>query len=190
MTKMHVLAKCVVTVLGVYLINVILGIYPVIFSSGKIGPKAGAIIIICIYLLLCTVIYFIFFRHWDFASKLAGPVKSGESPAAVSHSIKALRIAIVFAGLMMLPGALQGLVHLLKLPAMLRALLFAAFGLEQFSHQLPKDGRTLVNTLNSLVRVCLTVYLIIGAPSYVRWQVRKVTITKSEPDVSDAPVGG
>ncbi len=191
MTKMYVLAKCIITVLGIYAISVALRavFLPVRFASNAVGLSGGAIILICVYLLLCLAVYFALFRDSGFARRLAGPPKPDETLVAIPDFVKALRIAIVFAGLMLLPGALHYLVNLTNLPVMLRALLFAAFGSEQFSHQLPKNIWGIVNVLTALVRLCLVAYLIIGAPAYIRWQVRKVTSQSRKHDTNTVTTG-
>jgi hypothetical protein len=189
MTKMQVLANCVMTVLWVCLINTILTVYPIILSFDKIGPEAGLFIIICSYLLLCALSYFIFCKQQEFTLKLAGNKQPNESSVTTSHFVKASRVALIFAGLMLLPKMTQGLINLITLPAILRSLIFAVFGSELYSHQLPKDSKAIAMTINSLVYVCLTTYLIIGAPAYVKWQIRKGIFTKSESGIPDDPKG-
>lgn len=175
MTKMYVLAKCTVTVLGVYAISLTLRYValPLMPAAAAMGPRAGAIVVVCAYLLLCLAFYFALIKERGFVFRLAGPPKPNEPLAEAPDFVKALRIAVVFAGLMFLPGALQYLPYLAKLPVMSRDLLFAALGLERFSSQLPEDRRVLIGVLNSLLRTCLAAYLILGAPAYIKWQVRK-----------------
>ena len=90
---------------------------------------------------------------------------------------------------MLLPGALQYIENLTNLPSMLRALLFVAFGSERFSHQLPENSRALVRVLNPLIRLCLVAYLIIGAPAYIRRQVRKAISQSRENDINTVAAG-
>lgn len=133
--------------------------------------------------------YLALLNNHSFIRRLIGSPQPNEKLVEMWDFLNAISITIVFSGLMLLPGVLDYFVYLVKLPAMSRALLFAAFGSEQFSHQLPEDGWALIRVLNPLLRLCLSVYLIIGAPAYVNWQVRKDFSKKQENDFYDVPVG-
>jgi hypothetical protein len=190
MTKMYVVAKCVLTALGIYAVNVIL-----IYAAMPLLSKAyrtgwwGTIDLLCAYALICVVFYFALFRNQGFTRRLAGLSTPDEKPLELPEVVKALRITVIFCGLMLLPGAMRYIVYLKELPAMSRALLFAAFGSERFSNQLPQDSWALVQVLNPLLRLCLSAYLIIGAPAYVRWQARKIASQKIFPDNHGTPSG-
>lgn len=184
MTKMQTLSRCVIILLGVYCVNATLGLVsmPLVAFADKIDIKIGAVVLACGYCLWGLVVYFALFKDRGFSYRLAGPTEPGEKLVETSNFVKALRIAILFAGLMIVPRVLQNVVYLGQLPALLRALLFAAFGSEQFSHQLPQNILDISNLLNSLVRLFLATYLIVGAPAYIRWQVRKINLQLQELD--------
>jgi hypothetical protein len=162
---------------------------PLVAFADKIDIKIGAVVLACGYCLWGLVVYFALFKDRGFSYRLAGPTEPGEELVETSNFVKALRIAILFAGLMILPRALQNIAYLAQLPALLRALLFAAFGSEQFSHQLPRNIRVIERMLSSLIRLCLASYLIASAPTYVRWQVRKVTSRLRECDTNTETTG-
>jgi len=191
MTKMQVTARCVVVLLGIYCINVTLGSVNVLLMllADTISIKTGSIILACSYFFFGLVVYFALFRDRGFSYHLAGPLEPGETLVEMPDFVNALRITVVFTGLILIPGALQYIVYLAKLPAMSRALLFAAFGSERFSHQLPQRIRDIATVLTSLVRLCLVTYLIIGAPAYVGWQVRKSSARKITSENSSSRSG-
>jgi hypothetical protein len=190
MTKMYVLAKCTVTALCLYAISIILIYIPQPLMPDVCGKSPyGMIILSCAYVLMCAVFYLALLRNRGLVRRLAGPPKPDDKLLEMPEFVRALRITMVFCGLMLIPGALAYLVYLAKLPTMSRALLFAAFGSERFSNQLPKDTWALLQVLKPLTSLCLSAYLIIGAPAYIDWQVRKVLLKKPENDISSISAG-
>ncbi|MFA7486323.1 MAG: hypothetical protein WCZ89_09880, partial [Phycisphaerae bacterium] len=80
----------------------------------------------------------------------------------------------IFSGLIFLPWVLRRNIAVLpELFSMMRALLFTTFGAEIYNHHLPKNFMDLLMLLKDLAHTCLIIYLIIGAPAFVKWQVRK-----------------
>jgi hypothetical protein len=177
MTKMQLTARCVVIALGVYCVCAALGLVHLILLpiASPMKIETAGIVLACSYLLLIPVTYFALLRDRGFSYRLAGATEFGEKLVETKNIIRALRLTAIFSGLMLLPGILQNVSYLIQLPVLLRALLFAALGHERFSDQLPRNIWDIANALNPLIHLCLAAYLIIGAPAYTRWQVRKIT---------------
>ncbi len=149
MTKMQIIAKTVLTVLGV---RIALSLYH-FYLLRYVGPveKLPALLAqiaswVGFTALVAFVAYLMVFSNDSLARKMAGPGQEIDKRAQMEWLTKSLRTGVVFAGLMLLPGFMP-----------------KGYSLN--------DSR--IVTMFICAKAVLTLYLVCGAPHFVRWQTRR-----------------
>ena len=149
MTKMQIIAKTVLTVLGIHIVLTLYHFYLLRY----VGPfeklpmlLAQAMFCVSVTTVAAFLAYLMVFNNDNLALKMAGPGQEIDNRAQMKWLTKSLRTGLVFAGLMLLPG-------------------FTPKG-----HSLNDSP---IVTMFICARAVLTLYLICGAPHFVRWQTRR-----------------
>jgi len=169
MTKMQIIAKSVLTVLGVYAVIVLYHYYPV--HSGSATGRAAFgrnLAFFCVFTAFAAVaVYFLAFNNDELARKIAGPGRREDRRIQTELLAKSLRVGLVFAGLMLLPKSI---------PAILDAPSSLGTGLDNIFifNRMPQVEGLFVGeqfkSIYGLFKAALAVYLVLGAPHFVRWQ--------------------
>ena len=149
MTKMQIIAKTVLTVLG---IHVVLTLY-YLYLARYVGPVeklpillAQAMFCVSFTTLAALVACLMVFNNDSLARKMAGPGQEIDKRAQMEWLTKSLRTGLVFAGLTLLPGFMP-----------------KGYSLN--------DSR--IVTMFICAKAVLALYLVCGAPHFVRWQTRR-----------------
>jgi hypothetical protein len=177
MTKMHVIAKAGLMLIGIYVVAIVLDFRPIylvsflptsypIFLSRVIERLPDYLI----PLLLCVVAYQLLVKGDKWSYRLIGPEKLELDDGLAPFAVRVYRMTAVFCGVLLIYHAVP------SIEPMIRA----------FLHPEKTDGYGL--TLANLSRFLLGFYLICGAPHWVRWQARKTLIYVGE-RVGDARPG-
>jgi len=178
MTKMQIIAKAVLAGLGFYCVGVILRCIHRQFLHAY--GIAHALAIIALVLVICAVILLVLWRisrNEQLARKLAGEgpaidLKTQQTWLAVSH-----RLSCVFAGLFLLAGSMTEVTD-----AVVKAAQFLPAASQWFSNIVSPGqfGEMLLVLILSMLRLLLhvgflafTVYLMLGAPSFIRRQIKR-----------------
>jgi len=149
MTKMQIIAKTVLTALGIHVVLTLYYLYLARYM-GPVGdlPVLLAQIVSCVGLtaLASFVTYLMVFNNDSLARKIAGPGQEMDKRAQMEWLTKSVRTGLVFAGLMLLPG---------------------------FMPKRYSVDDSLIVTMFICAKAVLTLYLVCGAPHFVRWQTRR-----------------
>ncbi len=149
MTKMQIIAKTVLTVLGIHIVLTLYYLYLARYV-GPVGklPVLLAQIASCVGFttLAAFIAYLMVFDNDSLARKMAGPGQEIDKRAQMTWLTKSLRTGLVFAGLMLLPG---------------------------FTPKGYSLNYSPIVTMFICAKAVLTLYLICGAPHFVRWQTRR-----------------
>ena len=149
MTKMQIIAKTVLTVLGIHVVLTLYHLYLARYM-GSLGalPMLLAQMVSCVSFtaLVAFVAYLMVFNNDSLARKMAGPGQEMDKRAQMEWLTKSLRTGLVFAGLMLLPGFMPN-----------------GYSLDD----------SLIVTMFICAKAVLTLYLVCGAPHFVRWQARR-----------------
>jgi hypothetical protein len=177
MTKMQVIAKAVLTGLGFYCVGIILrSVHRQFLHAYGI---AHFLAIIALTLAICAVILLVFFRivrNEQLARKLAGEGPVLDLKTQRTWLVASGRLSCVVAGLFLLAGSMTEVIDaVVKVPQFL-------IGAPQlFSNLLDPGhfGQMLLVLILSMLRFLLhmgflvfIVYLMLGAPSFIRWQIK------------------
>ena len=149
MTRMQIIAKTVLTVLGIHIVLTLYHFY-LLRYVGPLGklPVLLAQMVSCVSFtaLVAFVAYLMVFNNDILALKMAGPGQEIDKRAQMEWLTKSLRTGLVFAGLTLLP----------------------AFTPKGYSL-----NDSPIVTMFICAKAVLTLYLICGAPHFVRWQARR-----------------
>jgi len=174
MNKMHTLARIVVFAMGLYFaVSLIKG--ATIFANSVIfmclrgmSRSAGELtiaIVFAVFPILCTgvICYLCLCRHERIAERIVGTHEPAEPNSQIDWLPVAFRLACVVAGLYCLYTVLWGTLGYIQLYFSSRNQ-----GLD-ITSRLPN----LESLLTWFVPLPIGIYLICGAPHFVRWHVRK-----------------
>jgi len=183
MIKTQIIAKAVLFAIGINAVNYLYK-YSLAMSLSQINPFGGdsfpltlLILVVCLALhigLFILILKKVVFYNNRFAKFLSG---SGDTVPAEEYRlwlITSLRIASVLAGIFLLQHTL--------IPAVTTVLFCSPPNIRYFITQqinqpsLPDfsniDMRNLGEFVYGLIFIPLTVYLLLGAPRYIRWQLK------------------
>jgi hypothetical protein len=176
MTKMQIIAKAVLTFLGIGAI-VNLSIGTLIFQGQDVSITqvvlSSSVVII---LLIATAYFFIFKNDW-LVYKMAGPGEKPNPESEILWLAASLRMVAILYGLMMLSTSMPTILNIIVSPLHIRSLVNEIFMFRAFPKSLTfKPYQWSYMTFNFL-RAILAVYLLYGWPQFIRFQLN---LRKSE----------
>lgn len=178
MTKMQIIAKAVLTGLGFYCIGVILrSVHRQFLQAYGI---AHVLAVISLALAICAVILLVFFRivrNEQLARKLAGEGPALDPKTQRTWLVASGRLSCVFAGLFLLAGSMTEVVD-----AVVNVAQFLPAASQWFNNLVSHGqfGEMLMVLILSMLRnlvglgfLAFIVYLMLGAPSFIRRQIKR-----------------
>ncbi len=178
MTKMQIIAKAVLTGLGFYCVGIILrSVHRQFLHAYGI---AHALAIIALVLAICAIILLVLWRisrNEQLARKLAGEGPALDPKTQRTWLAVSGRLSCVSAGLFLLAGSMNEVIDaVIKVAQLLPAA-------SQWFNNIVSPGQfgeMLLVLILSMLRfllhmgfLALIVYLILGAPSFIRWQIKR-----------------
>lgn len=173
MTKMQILAKTALTVIGIHAIVLLLR------NTGMTFYRPAPWFLHAIHFMLLIALIFILarvliFKNDSIARSITGPGKKLSPNKAAAFLACSYRVALVFYGLTLLNSSARQFQNLITVfnPVLIRKwinnTLYAGFDFIEFCVGLK-------GFLLSLFLVVLMVYLIVGAPHFVRMQAKRLS---------------
>jgi hypothetical protein len=188
MTKMQIIAKAVLSALGIHIalvlsanIENLLGI--AFYRAADNPPILLSLACLTAYaLLIAAVSFWLVFNNNQLACRLAGHAQTLSHPEQHRTLITSYRLALLLVGLFFLPEAIKTIVRFLS--ALWPPDLREAFTWLINTGTLPRNVNRPSSQWYALIAKNLTAalacYLILGAPHFVRWQLNH-SITESTP---------
>ena len=182
MTRGILIARCMLTALGVYVLNYGFRHLNVLGGMRLSGWARGVSLIIVV--VSCGYLFFkLSFNNAGWAKRVVGRV---EGPAVSQQWIAAgFRLAMVFCGLLILrreAGFIaKAAVFVVVGPQLLVRMIVYRYVDEAFLMSVMEWMRLLAD----VCRVALGVYLVLGAPHYVRWQMKIAQVANSHVGLSE-----
>ena len=174
---MQIIAKAVLTGLGFYCVGIILrSVHRQFLHAYGI---AHILAIIALVLAICAVILLVLWRisrNGQLARRLAGEGPAIDLKTQRTWLAASLRLSCVFAGLFLLAGSMNEVID-----AVIKVAQFLPAASQWFNNLLfpGQFGEMLLVLILSMLRfllhtgfLALIVYLILGAPSFIRWQIK------------------
>jgi len=174
MTKTQIIAKTILTVLGIYAVVTLYQFYPGQYVCSREEPHIlREILSLSVFTVFVVLVaYFMSFKNNWLASKITGPGEQLTQQTQMVWLIKSLRIGLVFAGLMLLGRSLPTIMKISKT----FFLIGSAFDDIAIYKSIPKvlilSYPEWFRHIYNFLKAILALYLICGAPHFIRWQVK------------------
>jgi len=182
LTKAQIIAKTMLTTLGIYAAYVILNV--IFNSSVRITPESSSLsffikITVCI-ICLVPAAYYLIFKNDSLACRITGDQEGIEEDFNQRHYlIKALRIGFVLLGLLILVKSARDLMVLVKYFPLTNIRLWITDVIEDKSIRDNLDlSREVKRYISALFKLLVSAYLICGAPQLIRWHLKRFCLNK------------
>jgi len=172
MAKMQIIAKAVLTVLGIYALVTLLFCQRWFFLSSQQSVLPKILYFAALVVLAAFIVFFTIFSNDSLARKMAGPGDQLTPAAKALWLTASLRLALVFTGLMLLPNSIPTIAKILKIPFLIRPAVSEMFLFKSLPTVLNLPPEAWFRITCDFFKAILTVYLICGAPSFIRWQLK------------------
>jgi len=178
MTKMHLMAKLTLTILGIFVLveflnNLNIGA-SMSFRRGLSEVTATGIIALLIASAVpCVLAYHLLFNSDRWATKIVGSTSENVGALNRLWIVSGFRLPLFLCGLLIISGSTQFIIDTLHFVICMPALI-----LDLVVFKIPNEifYMPFYRWVQILIKICkavLGIYLILGAPQFVRWHVRK-----------------
>jgi hypothetical protein len=184
LTKNQIIAKAMLTTLGIYAVFIILNV--IFYPSVQIPQESSLLgffikIIVCI-ICLVPIAYYLVFKNDALACRITGNQEGTEEDFNQGHYlIKTLRIGFVILGLLILVNSARDLMILVKYFPLTNIRLWITDVIEDKSIRDNLDLSVEVKRyISALFELLVSVYLICGAPQLIRWHLKRFCLNKKQ----------
>ena len=179
MTKMHLIARLALTALGVL---VLVESMRYIQLAGAMGPGwAPSLFSLGIFLLLSFLACRFLFWSDAWVERMIGAADEEDAPP-VSRiwAVGGFRVVLVFCGLVILSGRIEILIRAVAFIVVAPKIIVNMIVSKSVDKVFYMPGWSWVRLIVDLAKAALGIYLILGAPRFVRWQMSKFYTPASE----------
>ena len=178
MTKMHVIAKLALTLIGISLLNYLLSnfnILLIVTVGGDFYSVERTKILACVILLPIPffIVYWLLFRTGWLVQKLAGPGGQSTQDSERIWLVAGFRLTLYFCGIMILSGCMEFLmsaaVFMIYGPKVIIDMIIYRYIDEIFAMPI----RYWLELFSKFCKAALGIYLVLGAPRFVHWQMKQ-----------------
>ena len=186
MTRMQILAKTTLTVLGIYAVLTLCNSYPGGFMYRREQPAiVPEILSLSAFTVLAALaVCFMIFNNTKFSKRIAGPGEILRPGTQRALLVKSLRVGLVVAGLMLLPRSIPTIVEIPKIFFLIRPALNDIIVCKSVPDIVRLSHSEWFRNIHDFLRAILALYLIYGAPRFIRWQVKHSL--RQEPNIEQA----
>lgn len=170
---MQIIAKAGLVSLGIYaVVTLCWYLTHVIPTFNLPSPLFGILCFTVFAVFFAVITFFLIFNNDSLARKMAGPGDQLNPTAKALWLYASLRVATIFCGLILLSTSIPTIRNILLVPIRIRPLINEIFLFDSFPKSLllpfPKWCAIIYNSL----KLISAVYLLCGAPHFLRWQSR------------------
>lgn len=170
---MQIVAKALLFILGIWLFSILLNdikVPTLVYRDDNYTRFLAYTI--SILLLLVIALCITIFNSNTFTQKIVGPGDKLTGPQLNLWFTTALRLAAVFSGLVLIIYNLPHLLAILEFPFRhIRPFITQVFIYKQTPDLLQLPIRTTVPAITNTIKIIVAVYLVFGAPHYVKSQL-------------------
>jgi len=169
MSRMHLIARLVLTALGVY--TLVLGLnYGGLV--GRVGPGwAGGLSCLGICLLFSVIASRLLLCPDAWVGRMVGPDDESELPVSHIHVLAGLRVVLLFCGLIVLAAHIGFLLRAGAFLAVGPKIIVNMIVYEYIDKHFYMPVSFWARLITDLCEAALGIYLVLGAPRFVRWQI-------------------
>ncbi|MCK4913525.1 MAG: hypothetical protein KAI59_04775 [Planctomycetes bacterium] len=163
MSKMQIIAKAILTIIGISAITSIFQYfsYP-LFTIVNISILNVVLFFAVLTILLVVIAYLFIFKNNWLASKIAGSGEKLNSENEVLWLTASIRIAAIFCGLILLPGAIPTMLKIVVFPIHMRGLINEIFIFGGFPKSINLTATQWFRMIHGLVNASLSAWLLCG----------------------------
>ena len=184
MNKMHTLARIILSAIGIYFAIHLLSQLPYAIFMFYSKPSWETAVSSLISLLLTAglialLLYFFFYKSEILAKKIVGSEQLPEPDSQIQWLPVALRLICIAGGIYFLNTVLSQTTHVISQLAAFKSYTYTNYKVTYtyapFNYQ---------SLLPWIIMLICGVYLVCGAPHFVRWQVKKtLQLCKQQPEI-------
>jgi hypothetical protein len=171
MTKMHLLSKLALTVLGVL---VLVESLRYIRLVGTVGP--GLVPSLCslgIFLLLSVLACRLLFWCDAWVERMIGPADQDAPPVSRIRAVGGFRVVLLFCGLLVLADRIEILIRAVAFITVAPRIIVNMIVYRHIDKVFYMPVSSWARLIADLCGAALGIYLVLGAPRFVRWQMSK-----------------
>lgn len=173
MTKMQMIAKAGLVSLGIYaVVNLCWYLTHVIPSFNIPSPLIGILCFAVFAVFIAVITFYLIFNNDSLARKMAGPGDQLNPAAKTLWLSSSLRVAAVFCGLILLSASIPTIRNILLVPIRIRPFINEIILFDRYPKPLLMPFSKWCRIIYNFLKLILAVYLLCGAPHFVRWQFR------------------
>jgi len=183
MTKMHLFAKLVLTTLGIFILLDFLSYLelPSRLTKGYSDAVVGPLLVTAGSLApLCILAYYLLFKSDSLARKMVGLTNEDTSDVSRIWVVAGFRLTLFFCGVIIISGSVEFLVRVAGFVIVGPGLIVNMILYKYIDTTFRLGFREWLRLFVDVCRAVLGIYLVLGAPHFVRWQIRKLD-TCSQP---------
>jgi len=173
MTKMQIIAKAGLVSLGIYAIVTLCWHLSCLTPLFDFPSLLTSILFYAAFaVFIAVIVFFLIFNNNDLARKIVGPEEELNPTAKALWLTASLRLAVVFCGLILLSTSIPTILSILLSPIHIRTWVNELFLFRGFPKSLMFPFRKWCTLIYDFLKTILAIYLLCGAPHFVRWQLR------------------
>ena len=173
MTRMQIIAKAGLVTLGIYaVVTLCWYLTHVIPLFNLPSCLVGALCFTVFAVFIAVTTFFLIFNNDSLARKMAGPGDQLNPAAKTLWLSSSLRVAAVFCGLILLSASIPTIRNILLVPMRIRPFINEIFLFDRCPKPLLMPFSKWCEIIYNFLKLILAVYLLCGAPHFVRWQFR------------------
>jgi len=177
MTKMYLLAKLTLTILGVFILLDFLSYLelPSRLTKGYSDAVVGPFLVTVGSLApLCILAYYLLFKSDNLARKMVGSTNEDSRDASRIWVVTGFRLTMFLCGVLIISGSIEFLVRVAGFVIVGPRLIINMIFYKYIDTAFRLGFREWLRLFVDVCRAVLGIYLVLGTPHFVRWQIRKL----------------
>ncbi|MHC4648813.1 MAG: hypothetical protein ACYTBJ_25430 [Planctomycetota bacterium] len=179
MTKMHLIAKIMLVVVGIHLLVQLLNSVHVLLISStgphvSLGSWPAMLVFLMFVAVSCSIVYYLLFRQDKLVRKVAGIADEDTGFVAPVWVSGGFRLTLVLCGILIIAGSIEFLINagafVIHGPRLIIEMIIYKYIDESFTMPL----YAWIGLFAKLLKTLLGIYLLLGAPQYVQWQINRL----------------
>ncbi len=186
MNKMHALARIILSAIGIYFTIRLLSQLPyaifMFYSNPSWETAASSLLSLLVTAgLIALLLYFFFYKNESLAKKIVGSEQLPEPDSQIQWLPVALRLICIAGGIYFLSTVLWQTTYIINQLAAFKS--YTDTNYKVIYTYAPFNYQSL---LPWIIMLICGVYLLCGAPHFVRWQVKKtLRLCKQQPEIKE-----
>ncbi len=173
MTKMQIIAKAGLISLGIYaVVNLCWYLSAPIPMFNLPSPLSYILCFVVFAVVIAVITFFLIFNNDSLAHEMAGPGDQLNPAAKALWLAASLRVAAVFCGLILLSASIPTIRNILLVPIRIGPFINEIFLFDSFPKSLLFPFSKWCKIIYNFLKLISAIYLLCGAPHFVRFQFR------------------